>query len=181
MKSLVGLALGLLLSLAATAAAAQNVSVVLSASPSPANPGDRVTFTARVTNHSPGEVWLDGEIRLPAGLAPVTVSTNAGTIHSSHPTGALVTDARLAAGAVFTMTAGADIPPGAVHGTVLTGEAEARLRASDGGLVLDRAAAPVPVDAPAPVPTLTEWAMILLGAGLAGGAALTLHQRHRLR
>lgn len=79
------------------------------------------------------------------------------------------------------MTAGADIPPGAVHGTVLTGEAEARLRASDGGLVLDRAAAPVPVDAPAPVPTLTEWAMILLGAGLAGGAALTLHQRHRLR
>lgn len=30
---------------------------------------------------------------------------------------------------------------------------------------------------PAPVPTLSEWAMILLGVMLAGGAALTLHRR----
>lgn len=31
--------------------------------------------------------------------------------------------------------------------------------------------------APAPVPTLSEWAMILLGVVLAGGAALTIHRR----
>lgn len=31
--------------------------------------------------------------------------------------------------------------------------------------------------APTPVPTMTEWAMILLGVMLAGGAALTIHSR----
>ncbi|WP_082891488.1 IPTL-CTERM sorting domain-containing protein [Brevundimonas naejangsanensis] len=31
--------------------------------------------------------------------------------------------------------------------------------------------------APAPVPTLSEWAMILLGVMLAGGAALTIQRR----
>ena len=183
MKSLAGLVLGLLLSLAATAAAAQspNVSVSLSVSPPTANPGDTVSFIARFTNHSAGEVWLDGEIRLPAGLTPRSVSTNSGMLHSSHPTGALATDARLAAGAVFTMTAVADLPPGVVHGTVLTGEAEARLRASEGGLILDRTTATITVGgvAPTPVPTLTEWAMILLGAFLAGGAVLQLERRRR--
>lgn len=33
------------------------------------------------------------------------------------------------------------------------------------------------VPAPAPVPTLSEWAMILLGVMLAGGAALTIQRR----
>lgn len=37
--------------------------------------------------------------------------------------------------------------------------------------------APLTSGAPAPVPTLSEWAMILLGAVLAGGAALQLHRR----
>lgn len=33
------------------------------------------------------------------------------------------------------------------------------------------------VAAPTPVPTLSEWAMILLGVALAGGAALTIQRR----
>lgn len=32
---------------------------------------------------------------------------------------------------------------------------------------------------PAPVPTLSEWAMILLGVALAGGAALTIQRRRQ--
>jgi len=32
---------------------------------------------------------------------------------------------------------------------------------------------------PAPVPTLSEWAMILLGVMLASGAALTIHRRRQ--
>ncbi len=35
------------------------------------------------------------------------------------------------------------------------------------------------VPTPASVPTLSEWAMILLGVMLAGGAALTLHRRRQ--
>lgn len=38
---------------------------------------------------------------------------------------------------------------------------------------------PVVAAAPAAVPTLTEWAMILFGALLAGGAALHLQHRRR--
>lgn len=34
-----------------------------------------------------------------------------------------------------------------------------------------------PPPPPAPIPTLSEWAMIALGAALAGGAALTIHRR----
>ncbi len=183
MKFLTVLVLWLSLSLAATAAAAQspNVSVSLSASPATAKPGDRVSFTAHFTNHSVGEVWLDGELEVPAGLTQVSSSSNATGNHSFQATRALVTDARLAAGTSFSMIVVAEMEPGVVHGTVLTGEVEAKLRASDGGGILDRATATVTVDAvaPAPVPTLTEWAMILLGAGLAGGAALTLHRRRQ--
>lgn len=36
-----------------------------------------------------------------------------------------------------------------------------------------------PPSPPAPVPTLSEWAMILLGVLLAGGAALSLHRRRQ--
>ena len=36
-----------------------------------------------------------------------------------------------------------------------------------------------PVIVPVTVPTLTEWAMILMGTLLAAGAALTLHRRHQ--
>lgn len=37
--------------------------------------------------------------------------------------------------------------------------------------------APYPVVAPTPVPTMTEWAMILFGLILAGGAAMTIQRR----
>ncbi|WP_368933349.1 hypothetical protein [Brevundimonas naejangsanensis] len=135
MKFLTVLVLWLSLSLAATAAAAQspNVSVSLSASPATAKPGDRVSFTAHFTNHSVGEVWLDGELEVPAGLTQVSISSNATGNHSFQATRALVTDARLAAGTSFSMIVVAEMEPGVVHGTVLTGEVEAKLRASDGG------------------------------------------------
>jgi len=41
----------------------------------------------------------------------------------------------------------------------------------------DRLTLPGAIVAPAPVPTLSEWATILLGGMLAGGAALTLQRR----
>lgn len=126
MKSLVSLALGLVLFFAATTASAQNpdLSVSLSASPPSPNPGDRITFNGQVTNHGPGAIQLDAEIRLPAGYEPVSTSSTAGKIHSEHPTGALVTDALLAAGASFTYSASAQLPLNATPGTILTGEAE---------------------------------------------------------
>ncbi|MFC5345120.1 IPTL-CTERM sorting domain-containing protein [Brevundimonas staleyi] len=54
--------------------------------------------------------------------------------------------------------------------------------ATQGGIIIDAPATEptYTVVAPAPVPTLTEWAMIGLSAALAGFAALTLQRRRRL-
>lgn len=182
MKSLAGLALGLMLFVAATAAAAQSpdLSVTLTAGPPSPKPGDRFTFDGRVTNHGPGGIQLDAEINLPAGYTPVSATTNAGRLHSGYPTGVFVSDVMLAAGASFDFSTSAELPFDAVPGTVLTGEAEVFPKTSEADPTNNRATATTTVGA-TPVPTLTEWAMILLGAGLAGGAALTLHQRRRLR
>ncbi|MCO8031218.1 IPTL-CTERM sorting domain-containing protein [Brevundimonas diminuta] len=184
MKFLAGLALGLLFSLGATAAAAQNpdVSVTLTASPQSPKPGDRITFRAVVTNSGPGPVTdLEAEIWLPAGLTPSSVSTNAGTIITSNTTGGLVDNVTLGDGEGFTLITEAVLPSGAVPGTVLTGVAEVRPSAPDPDPTDNRATATATVGSvtPAPVPTLTEWAMILLGVLLAGGAALTLHRRRQ--
>ena len=184
MKFLAGLALGLLFSLGATAAAAQNpdVSVTLTASPQSPKPGDRITFQAVVTNHGPGQVTgLEAEIWLPAGLTPKSVSTSAGMIISSNTTGGLVRNVTLGDGEEFILTTTAVLPSGAVPGTILTGEAEVRPSAPDSDPTDNSATATVTVGsvAPAPVPTLTEWAMMLLGVLLAGGAVLQLERRRR--
>ncbi|WP_292057777.1 MULTISPECIES: DUF11 domain-containing protein [unclassified Brevundimonas] len=183
MKSLAGLALGLLLSLVATAAAqGADLSVVLSASPQSPKPGDRITFTAQVTNHGPGAVsQVDAGIRLPAGLTAISVSTNAGTLDASNLTSVRVRNVTLGDGGAFTMTTSAIVPLNTVPGTVLTGVAEVTPSAPDPDMANNSATATLTVGgvAPAPVPTLTEWAMILLGALLAGGAVLQLERRRR--
>lgn len=184
MKFLTGLALGLLLSLGATAAAAQNpdVSVTLTASPQSPKPGAMIRFEAVVTNHGPGQVTgLEAEIWLPAGLTPSSASTNAGSLDGSNTTGVLVRNVTLGDGQGFILTAEAVLPSGAVPGAVLTGDAEIRPSAPDLDPANNRATATATVGsvAPAPVPTLTEWAMILLGTLLAGGAVLQLERRRR--
>ncbi len=182
MKFLAGLALGLLLSLGATAAAAQNpdVSVTLTASPQSPMPGDTIEFKAVVTNHGPGQVTdLVAQIWLPAGLTPNSTKTNAGMMNPN-ATGAIVSQVTLGEGQGFTLTADAVLSPGAVPGTVLMGDAEIRPSAPDRDLANNRATATATIAAPpTPVPTLTEWAMILLGALLAGGAVLQLERRRR--
>lgn len=54
-------------------------------------------------------------------------------------------------------------------------DSEGASSASAAGVTMSLTPPPVP----APVPTISEWAMILLGALLAGGAALKLHRRRQ--
>lgn len=79
------------------------------------------------------------------------------------------------------MTTSAILPLNTVPGTVLTGVTEVTPSAPDPDMANNSATATLTVGgvAPAPVPTLTEWAMILLGALLAGGAVLQLERRRR--
>lgn len=184
MKFLAGLALGLLLTLGATAAAAQNpdVSITLTASPQSPMPDDVIKFEVVVTNHGPGDVIdLEAQIWLPAWLTPISVTTNAGMVVVPNKTGALVQRVNLKDGEWFTLRTEARVPSDAVPGTLLTGEAEVRPSALDPDPTNNRATATTTVGsvAPAPVPTLAEWAMILLAVLLGGGAAWQLQRRHR--
>lgn len=54
-----------------------------------------------------------------------------------------------------------------------------RVETTSGGVVIGEASATLSIAAPAPIPTLSEWAMIAMGLALAGGAALFI-QRRRL-
>lgn len=65
--------------------------------------------------------------------------------------------------------------------TIGTYSATLRTAQSSGTAVDTPATAPTYSfgSAPAPVPTMTEWAMILFGAVLAGGAALFIQRRHQ--
>jgi len=48
---------------------------------------------------------------------------------------------------------------------------------TSGGVIIGEASATLSIAAPAPIPTMTEWAMILLGVLLAGSAALMIQRR----
>lgn len=67
----------------------------------------------------------------------------------------------------------------AVPGSLLTADAEVFPQAPEADATNNRATATMSVGAASatPVPTLTEWAMILLAVLLAGGAALHLQRR----
>lgn len=102
------------------------------------------------------------------------LQTRVATIYftSIHPAVSVDNNARcLARGAVSnapTNTPGA----GCIQTTVLPSEGASQAQA---GAVTVSLTPP----SPAPVPTLSEWAMILLGGLLAGGAALKLHRRRQ--
>ncbi|HEY4585066.1 MAG TPA: IPTL-CTERM sorting domain-containing protein [Brevundimonas sp.] len=181
MKSVVGLGAGLLLFLTATPAAADpDLSISLFVEPQWAQPGGHVRFIATVANSGPGAIQTNAEIRLPVGLTARSFGATGGSIRGS-PSRLLVEDIVLEAGAVFTMSTGTSVSLNAVPGSLLTADAEVFPQAPEADATNNRATATMSVGAaPAtPVPTLTEWAMILLGAGLVGGAALTLHRRRQ--
>ncbi|MNU70483.1 hypothetical protein D3C71_598920 [compost metagenome] len=48
---------------------------------------------------------------------------------------------------------------------------------TSGGFLIGEASATLSIAAPAPIPTMTEWAMILLGVLLAGSATLMIQKR----
>lgn len=48
---------------------------------------------------------------------------------------------------------------------------------TSGGFMIGEASATLSIAAPAPIPTMTEWAMILLGVLLAGSATLIIQKR----
>jgi len=181
MKSLAGLAFGLLLPLTATAAAAQSadLAVAVTVSPTTIMPGDTVTYRVQVTNHGPD---LATNVSL-AGLAPVGFSISSmtpaqGTCNAATRVcmiGSLPHNASLDYLVV------GQVDAGAMHGTVMTNTVTVSSDTPDPIPSNNSFFQTITIGAapPAAVPTLTEWAMILFSVLLAGGAALHLERRRR--
>lgn len=71
------------------------------------------------------------------------------------------------------------LSPSSSPRTVNGREGECNASCNDFGGITRAVSGTAVLSAPAPVPTLSEWSMILLGLVLAGGAAWTLHRQHK--
>lgn len=183
MKFLAGIAFGLLLSLATTAVAAPeaDLAIVISSSPAAPQPGDLITYTIVVTNRGPA-----------AAANVVTTHTLSSHLTFVSATGGCVASSldhiiqcseALSPGGQVTYTLVASLPSSASLGDDIVDVASVTSDTPDPNPADNSASLTKTIGAavppPTPVPTLTEWAMILLGALLAGGAALTLHRRRQ--
>ena len=177
----------------ASAAAAQTISQPTGASASPVNPGLGQSFTATTTG-----VITRIAIRTRGASATTlylyngaagsgTVGSSAGSAYSQAVT---LTDVGAAGYTVITLATPFPVTAGSTYSMVL-GSASVGFQASnvyaDGAAINNYATVIATVDwafqiyeavpTPATVPTLSEWAMILLGLALAGSAALYLQRR----
>lgn len=183
MKFLAGLAFGLLLSLATTAVAAPQADLAIGISSSPASPepGDRITYTIAVTNYGPAAA---ANVVTTHTLSPhlIWVSATGGCV--GHQSGSIIQcSGALSPGGQVTYTVVTSLSSSASLGDDIVDVASVTSDTPDSNPVNNSASlirtigAAVPP--PMPVPTLTEWAMILLGGLLAGGAVLQLELRRR--
>jgi len=181
MKFLAGLAFGFGLFLATTAAAAPeaDLAIAISSSPVAPAPGDLITYKIDVTNKGPAIATnVVTTHTLSANL--VFVSANGGC--TWQPLSRIIEcSTTLSPGDGVTYTVVASLPSSASLGDDLVDAATVASDSTDPDISDNSATMAKTIGAavPTPVPTLTEWAMILLGALLAGGAVLQLERRRR--
>ncbi len=173
---------------ATSAMAASDLSVTVTDSPDPVTAGDNLTYLITLTNSGPDTASsVTMSLPLPVGTTFLSLSTS-GLWNCTTPavgaTGTVTcTSPAVAVGVeVFTLVSNVDVA--LAGGTVLSLTASAASadvdpnpgNESDTETTTVVAAPPPP---PPVIPTLTEWAMILLGAGLAAlGGAFALRRRH---
>lgn len=111
------------------------------------------------------------------GVAPVCTSSSLNTAAKEKPTKAIVDGIEVTLVLYVTTESGNrrtivydPSPDGDITSIRIDGQAS--ISCEGHTLLLPNSVAP-----PTPVPTMTEWAMILLGVMLAGAAALTIHRR----
>jgi len=186
MKPCLGLALAAVLSVAATAAAAQtaDLSITMTDGATTITPGAVTTYTITVANSGPDAATNAAlSYSLPAAFTVVTLSAPwtcvapmpgaSGVINCTTPTmpsGAsdqITVQARLSASVA---------PGSSTSNTVTVTSATADPSPGNNSATDTNTVVAAPVAA---VPTLTEWAMILFGGLLASGAALHLQRRRR--
>lgn len=181
MKFLAGLAFGLLLSLATTAVAAPeaDLAITISSTPAALQPGDLITYTIVVTNRGPAAAA--NVVTTHTLSSHLTfVSATGGCVGSGH---IIQCSEALSPGGQVTYNVGASLPSSASLGDDIVDVASVTSDTPDPNPADNSASLTKTIGAavppPTPVPTLTEWAMILLAVLLAGGAAMHLQGRRR--
>jgi len=181
MKFLAGLAFGLLLSLATTAVAAPeaDLAITISSTPAALEPGALRTYPIVVTNRGPAEAATVVPAHTPSSHLTF-VSATGGCVGSGH---IIQCSEALSPGGQVTYNVGASLPSSASLGDDIVDVASVTSDTPDPNPADNSASLTKTIGAavppPTPVPTLTEWAMILLAVLLAGGAALHLQRRRR--
>ncbi|MGO4410335.1 MULTISPECIES: DUF11 domain-containing protein [unclassified Brevundimonas] len=184
MKRYIGLVCGALLSAAATTAAAQSadLSITKTDGQTTATAGTNVAYTITASNAGP-DMAASAMVTdiLPGWLTFVSLAAPGGWTCTTPPVGVsgavTCSTAGFASGASATFSLTTQLSPAAVGAfsntaTITSATADPTPGNNSAADVDTAVAAP-----PAPVPTLTEWAMILFGLVLAGGAALHLQRR----
>ncbi len=183
MKHFVGAAAALFFGLgsaSAMAAPAVDVSITKTDGSTQATAGAYFVYTVVVTNNSATDAALNVVMTdpLPASLSLSSVSSpNDWNCTSSTTSLARCTNPSMAANASATFSIGVHLSSAATGTLVNTAGVAADNNeniANDSATDTNNIISLAP-----PVPTLSEWAMILMGLMLAGGAALVL-QRRRL-
>lgn len=176
------------IALGATTAVAQDADLLITKTDNATTvtAGTKITYRITVTNQGPDEarnvVWSD---IMPDNLSTPTLTLPAewrcGLPAPANPGWRISCSlSALPAGKTYSFAITADLAASAA-GT-LSNTATVTSDTPDSNIGNNSAtdiSTIVPVAAPAAVPTLTEWAMILLGGLLAGGAALHLHRRRQ--
>lgn len=188
MTRLAGLFAAALFSLAATTAAAQSadLAVTISDGTATTTPGSNSTYAITILNGGPDAATnLTLSNSLPGSLSFVALAPSPGWVCVTPAVGASgvisCTATAMASGQTISFHVTTQLAPGTAPGSTISNTAFLSSATADPNPGNNFATDTNTVVAvpPAAVPTMTEWAMILFAALLAGGAGLHLERRRR--
>ncbi|WP_271083528.1 DUF11 domain-containing protein [Brevundimonas sp. NIBR11] len=190
MKRIAAVVVGGCLTFLSSGALAQtaDLAVTVTDSPDPVTAGTNLAYSITLINNGPNPATtVQISDNLPAGTTFQSISAP-GLWNCTVPavgTGGTVacTSASLASGSQAAFTLTVQVSNSLANGTVISNTVMGSAAELDGNPGNEIATTTTTVFAPpppAPVPTLTEWAMILFGTMLAGGAAVYLQRRRQL-
>jgi uncharacterized repeat protein (TIGR01451 family) len=156
-----------------------------------ATAGSNISYTVVVTNNGPDTAaGVSLADTIPAGTTFISLSTPAGWTATTPAVGGTgtvtATNPSLASGATATFVLVVNVNSGTATGTTLTNTAVASSSTADANSSNNAAIATTtitavvpPTSTNVPIPTLGEWALVVLALLLVGSAAIALRRRMR--